>query len=71
MSLWARFIAWWEAGKAERQAIAARKQQARVEARLAGTPGLGGYGAYTTGYHGPSGSDCGPMVSDDCGGTPA
>jgi len=70
MRLWARFIAWWEVGQAERPAIAARKQQARAKARLAGTSGLGGHGAYTSGYHGPSGSDCGPTVSSDCGGTP-
>jgi hypothetical protein len=74
MSLWARFKAWWEAGKAGRQAINARKQQARADASLAGVSVL--YGASTSahshgtgGYHGPSSADCGPGVSGDCGGT--
>ncbi len=75
MSLWARFTAWWEAGKAERQAITIRRQQARAEAILAGAATLGGHGEFTGGYHGssgshgPSGADCGPGVSGDCSGT--
>jgi hypothetical protein len=76
MSLWARFKAWWEAGKAGRQAINARKQQARADTSLAGAAALS-YGASTyahshgaSGYHGPSSADCGPGVSGDCGGTP-
>jgi hypothetical protein len=75
MSLWARFKAWWEAVKAEEQAIAARRQQARAEAILAGASTLGGHGEFTSGYqspsgyHGPSSTDCGPGVSGDCSGT--
>jgi hypothetical protein len=74
MSLWARFTAWWEAGKAARKASVARKQQDRAEAILAGASTLG-YGAYLSGYHGSSsdhgssGTDCGPGVSGDCSGT--
>jgi hypothetical protein len=69
MSLWARFKAWWEAGKAERQARDARRQQPRAEAILAGAATLGGHGEFTGGYHSPNGSDCGPSVSGDCSGT--
>ncbi len=75
MSLWARVKAWWEAGKAEQQAIDARRQQARTEAILAGASTLGAHGAYMSGhhgaggYHGSSGADCGPGVSGDCSGT--
>jgi hypothetical protein len=75
MSLWARLKAWWEAGKAGRQMMNARRQHDRAEAILAGAATLGAHGAYisghhgTGGYHGPSGADCGPGVSGDCGGT--
>jgi hypothetical protein len=74
MSLWARVKAWWGAGRAGRQMINTRKSQGRAEATLAGAATLG-YGASTYGYHGtggyqgPSGADCGPGVSGDCGGT--
>jgi hypothetical protein len=75
MSLWARFKAWWQAGRAGRQATNARKLQARADASLAGASVLS-YGASTYahthgtgGYHGPSSADCGPGVSGDCGGT--
>jgi hypothetical protein len=69
MSLWARFSAWWEAGKAERQARDARRQQAQAEAILAGEATLGGHGEFTGGYYSPGGIDCGPSVSGDCSGT--
>jgi hypothetical protein len=76
MSLWARFKAWWEAGRAGGRMMHARKQQARADASLAGASVLS-YGAATyphthgtSGYQGPSGTDCGPGVSGDCGGTP-
>ena len=76
MSLWARFKAWWEAGKAERQAMDARRQRDRADAILAGASTLGAHGAYMSGHYGaggsdsPTGADCGPGVSGDCGGTP-
>jgi hypothetical protein len=69
MNLWARFKAWWEAGKADQQAINARRQHALAESALAGVSTLGAHDALTNGYHSPSGSDCGPTVSGDCGGT--
>jgi hypothetical protein len=74
MSLWARLKAWWEAGKAGGQMMHARRQHDRAEATLAGAATLG-YGASTYGHHGtggyqgPSGADCGPGVSGDCGST--
>jgi hypothetical protein len=76
MSLWARFKAWWEAGKAERQAMDARRQRDRADAILAGASTHVPYGAYMSGHYGsggshsPTGADCGPGVSGDCGGTP-
>jgi hypothetical protein len=69
MSLWTRFKAWREAYKAEQQAIEARRRQALAEATLAGASTLGAHGAFTNGYHSPSGTDCGPTVSGDCSGT--
>ena len=75
MSLWARLKAWWEAGKAGRQMVNARRQRDRAEGTLAGAETFVAHGAYMTGhygsggYHGPSGTDCGPGMSGDCGGT--
>jgi hypothetical protein len=78
MNLWARFKAWWEAGRAGGRMMHARKRQDRADASLAGASVLS-YGAAshlafqehgTSGYQGPSGTDCGPGVSGDCGGTP-
>jgi hypothetical protein len=75
MSLWARFKAWWEGGKAGRQMMNIRRRRDRAEATLAGAATLGAHGAYMSGhhgaggYHGSSGADCGPGVSGDCSGT--
>jgi hypothetical protein len=82
MSLWTRFVARRKARKAERQAIAAIKQQNRVEAEanLRRALALGGdahvsidhvSGGYESShhYHGSIGTDCGPNVSGNCTGT--
>jgi hypothetical protein len=75
MSLWARFKAWWEAGRAGRQMMNTRRQPDRAEATLAAAATYGAHGAYMSGHHGadsyqgPSGPDCGPGVSGDCSGT--
>ena len=82
MNLWARFTARRKARKAERQAIAAIKQQNRVEAEanLRRALALGcdahvsidhissGYEAYHS-YHGSIGTYCSPNVSGNCTGT--
>jgi hypothetical protein len=81
MSLWTRFTARRKARKAERQAIAAIKQQDRVEAEasLRRALALGG-GTHISvhhmptsyesshHYHGSIGTDCNPNVSGNCTG---
>jgi hypothetical protein len=81
MSLWARFVARRKARKAERQAIAAIKQQNRIEAEanLRRALALGGHAQVSVDmpsgyeashhYHGSIGTDCGPNVSRHCTGT--
>ena len=78
MGLWARFTARRKVRKAERKAIAARKQHNRLEAQasLARALTLGG-GAYVNEYHmsasyqvyhGSNGMHCNPDVSGNCSG---
>ena len=75
MSLGARFKAWWEAGRAGRQMINAKRQRDKAEAILAGAAALGAHGTHMGGHaesggaYGLSGTDCGPGVSGDCSGT--
>jgi hypothetical protein len=79
MNLWARFTARRKARKAERLAIAAIKQQNRVEAKASFARAMAlGAGAHMSvhhgssgyeAYHGSSGSDCSPGTSGDCSGT--
>ena len=81
MSLWARFTARRKARKAERQAIAAKKQQDRIEADASLARALAAIGSRDGGvlqtshmvlshtvYHGSSGTPCNPDVSGNCSG---
>ena len=80
MNLWARFTARRKARKAERQTLAAIKQQDRTEAqaslRRALTLGGRDVGAMHVhhdlisheAYHVPSGTHCNPDVSRNCSG---
>ena len=81
MSLWTRFTARRKARKAERQAIAAIKQQNRIdaEANLRRALALGGGASVSIDhvasgyeashhYHGSIGTDCNPNVSGNCTG---
>jgi hypothetical protein len=71
MSLWKRFKTWWDAGKAGRQMINARRQHDRAAASVAGAatlihgPDMSGYHGMG-GYHAPSGADCSPGVNGNC-----
>ena len=81
MGLWARFTARRKVRRAERKAIAARKQHNRVEAQasLARALTLGG-GTHISvhhmpisyesshHYHGSIGTDCNPNISGNCPG---